>query len=55
MPPLMMTIPILTHVATPKGTVMTRTGRTRTLKIARETEGVRSVVNKLTIGPKRKA
>ena len=43
------------HIVTLKGTVMTRSGRTRALKIARETEGVHSVVNKMTVGPKRKA
>lgn len=41
------------HVVTLKGTVMARAGRTKAGNIARQTEGVRRVVNQLTIGPKR--
>jgi hyperosmotically inducible periplasmic protein len=41
------------HVVTLKGTVMGRAGRTKAAGIARRTEGVRRVVNRLTIGPKR--
>ena len=41
------------HVVTLKGTVLARTGRTRAGTIARQTEGVRRVVNRLTIGPKK--
>ncbi|MEO7189551.1 MAG: BON domain-containing protein [Vicinamibacterales bacterium] len=43
------------HVVTLKGTVLTRAGRTRAVKIAKETEGVRRVVNRVTIGPKIKS
>ena len=42
------------HVVTLTGTVMTRAGRTRATTVARGTEDVRRVVNKLTIGPKLK-
>jgi hyperosmotically inducible periplasmic protein len=41
------------HVVTLKGTVLTAAGRTRATTIARATEGVRRVVNRLTIGPKK--
>ena len=41
------------HVVTLKGTVMGRAGRARATSVARGTEGVRLVVNRLTIGPKR--
>ena len=41
------------HVVTLTGTVLARAGRTRATTVARETEGVRRVVNRLTIGPKR--
>jgi hyperosmotically inducible periplasmic protein len=41
------------HVVTLKGTVTGRAGRTKAAGIARRTEGVRRVVNRLTIGPKR--
>lgn len=41
------------HVVTLKGTVMGRKGRTRASAVALRTEGVRRVVNHLTIGPKR--
>jgi osmotically-inducible protein OsmY len=41
------------HVVTLKGTVMTAAGRTKAASIAKGTEGVRRVVNKLTIGPKK--
>lgn len=41
------------HVVTLTGTVMARAGRNRAAKVARETEGVRRVTNRLTIGPKR--
>jgi osmotically-inducible protein OsmY len=40
------------HIVTLKGTVMTRAGRTRAISVARSTEGVRRVVNRLSIGPK---
>jgi hyperosmotically inducible periplasmic protein len=40
------------HVVTLKGTVMGRLGRARAATVARRTEGVRRVVNQLTIGPK---
>ena len=42
------------HVVTLRGTVVTRAGRTRATTVARRTEGVRRVVNQLTIGPKLK-
>jgi hyperosmotically inducible protein len=42
------------HVVTLKGTVTARAGRNRATTVARQTEGVRRVVNQLTIGPKRK-
>jgi osmotically-inducible protein OsmY len=41
------------HVVTLKGTVVGRAGRTRATTVARQTEGVRRVVNRLTIGPKK--
>jgi osmotically-inducible protein OsmY len=40
------------HVVTLKGTVIGRTGRARATQVAIHTEGVRRVVNHLTIGPK---
>ena len=40
------------HVVTLKGTVMGPAGRARAATVARKTEGVRRVVNQLTIGPK---
>jgi osmotically-inducible protein OsmY len=43
------------HVVTLKGTVVGRAGRTRATTVARNTEGVHRVVNRLTIGPKVKA
>ena len=43
------------HVVTLKGTVTGRAGRARATSVAKGTEGVRRVVNRLTIGPKRKA
>ncbi len=43
------------HVVTLKGTVMGRAGRARATSVAKGTEGVHRVVNRLTIGPKRKA
>lgn len=42
------------HVVTLKDTVMGRAGRARATSVAKNTEGVRRVVNRLTIGPKRK-
>ena len=42
------------HVVTLKGTVMGRAGRARATTVAKQTEGVHRVVNRLTIGPKRK-
>jgi len=41
------------HVVTLKGTVLTAAGRKKATSIARTTEGVHSVVNRLTIGPKK--
>jgi hyperosmotically inducible protein len=40
------------HVVTLKGTVTTTAGRTHAGVVAKGTEGVRRVVNRLTIGPK---
>jgi hyperosmotically inducible protein len=40
------------HVVTLTGTVTGRAGRTKATTIAKRTEGVRRVVNRLTIGPK---
>jgi osmotically-inducible protein OsmY len=40
------------HVVTLKGTVMEPAARVRASSIAKHTEGVRRVVNRLTIGPK---
>ena len=40
------------HVVTLKGTVMGPAGRARATRVARGTEGVRRVINQLTIGPK---
>ena len=42
------------HVVTLKGTVTGRAGRARATTVARGTEGVRRVVNQLTVGPKLK-
>jgi hyperosmotically inducible protein len=41
------------HVVTLTGTVLARAGRTRATAVARGTEGVRQVINRLIIGPKR--
>lgn len=41
------------HVVTLTGTVMAQAGRARATTVARQTEGVRRVVNRLTIGPRR--
>jgi hyperosmotically inducible protein len=41
------------HVVTLKGTVMGQAGRTKAGNVARHTEGVHRVVNRLTIGAKR--
>jgi osmotically-inducible protein OsmY len=41
------------HVVTLKGTVVGKAGRARATAVARGTEGVDRVVNRLTIGPKR--
>lgn len=40
------------HVVTLKGTVMGRAGKAKATEVAKGTEGVRRVVNRLTIGPK---
>jgi hyperosmotically inducible periplasmic protein len=40
------------HVVTLTGTVTARSGRTRATTVARGTEGVHRVINRLTIGPK---
>ena len=42
------------HVVTLKGTVTGRAGRARAATVAKGTEGVRRVVNQLTVGPKLK-
>ena len=42
------------HVVTLKGTVMGRAGRARATSVATQTEGVHRVLNRLTIGPKRR-
>jgi hyperosmotically inducible periplasmic protein len=42
------------HVVTLTGTVIGQAGRAKATTIAKRTEGVRRVVNRLTIGPKRK-
>ena len=41
------------HVVTLKGTVMGRLGRSRAITVAQRTEGVRRVVNHMTIGAKK--
>jgi hyperosmotically inducible protein len=41
------------HVVTLTGTVMSRAGRNKATAVAKGTEGVRTVVNRLTIGPKK--
>jgi len=41
------------HVVTLKGTVATPAGKTRAEQIAKTTKGVHSVVNTLTVGPKK--
>jgi osmotically-inducible protein OsmY len=41
------------HVVTLKGTVMSEAGRTRAVAIAKDTKGVKRVVDHLTIGPKK--
>lgn len=41
------------HVVTLKGTVMSAAGRARAVAQAKEVEGVHSVVDRLTIGPKK--
>jgi hyperosmotically inducible periplasmic protein len=41
------------HVVTLKGTVLSAAGRSRAIAIAKDTEGVHKVVDRLTIGPKR--
>jgi hypothetical protein len=46
-------LPPSKHVVTLTGTVMGRAGRTKAGEIAKQTEGVHRVVNRLTIGPKR--
>src|SRR5437763_7112741 len=40
------------HVVTLEGTVIGRAGRAKATSIARHTEGVYRVVNRLTVGPK---
>jgi osmotically-inducible protein OsmY len=42
------------HVVTLKGTVMTAAGRARAVEQAKEVEGVKHVIDELTIGPKKK-
>ena len=41
------------HVVTLKGTVLGRAGRSKATRVAKGTEGVHRVVNRLTIGPKK--
>jgi hyperosmotically inducible protein len=41
------------HVVTLTGTVVSSEGRVKATSVARHTEGVRRVVNRLTLGPKR--
>jgi hyperosmotically inducible protein len=41
------------HMVTLKGTVATQAGRARALQIARDTEGVKRVVDHLVVGPKK--
>lgn len=41
------------HVVTLRGRVMSQAGRSRAVTIARETSGVRHVVDELSVGPKR--
>ena len=41
------------HVVTLTGTVIGRAGRARATSVAKHTEGVHRVVNRLTIGPKK--
>lgn len=41
------------HVVTLTGTVTGRAGRARAASVAKHTEGVHRVVNRLTVGPKR--
>jgi len=41
------------HVVTLKGTVITAAGRRKAISIAKGTEGVHQVVNRLTIGPRK--
>ena len=43
------------HVVTLKGTVMSAAGRAKAVEIAKGTEGVHQVVDRLTIGPKAKS
>ena len=43
------------HVVTLRGTVPTTAGRRKATTVARGTEGVHSVVNRLTIGPKKQS
>jgi len=40
------------HIVTLRGTVVTSAGRARAGVVARQTEGVRRVVNNVTVGPK---
>ena len=43
------------HVVTLKGTVASAAGRAKAISIAKNTEGVRRVVDQLTVGPKSKS
>ena len=45
-------VTVKSHVVTLHGTVKSRAGRSKAATIALRTEGVRRVVNRLTIGPK---
>jgi len=42
------------HIVTLRGTVMSASGRARAVEQAKEVEGVRQVIDRLTIGPKKK-
>jgi len=41
------------NVVTLNGTVMSMAGKNRAAQLARQTDGVKNVVNNLTIGPKK--
>jgi hyperosmotically inducible periplasmic protein len=47
------TVDVNDHVVTLSGTVMSEAGRARAIAETKEVEGVRQVINKMTIGPKK--